>query len=222
MTDPNHITRQQLADLIGARAPSYVNELEKNGRAVRAPDGKLWLKTESLAAYHAGKDPSRQGVADRHAAARSAVAGQANQQQKTALAPVNNEEVATKSVAGEISPQKSQQYQNPDQETEAGDDQGRYNFQTSKAKREHFAAMEAQASYLKQMKELMDASEVRAVLAEILTVLRTSMEGLAYNMAPILAATNDEATIKSTLGAEIEHALKTASEALAKLGRGEM
>lgn len=72
MTDPNHITRQQLADLIGARAPSYINELEKTGRAVRAPDGKLWLKAESLAAYRAGKDPSKQGVADRHAAARAA------------------------------------------------------------------------------------------------------------------------------------------------------
>ena len=98
-TNPNHITRQQLADLIGARAPSYVNELEKNGRAVRAPDGKLWLKAESLAAYRAGKDPSKQGVADRHAAARSAAAVQAEQQQKQALAPVNADEVATKSVA---------------------------------------------------------------------------------------------------------------------------
>lgn len=72
MTDPNVITRQQLADLIGARSPSYINELEKNGRAVRAPDGKLWLKAESLAAYRAGRDPSKQGVADRHAAARAA------------------------------------------------------------------------------------------------------------------------------------------------------
>jgi hypothetical protein len=72
MTDPNHITRQQLADLIGARAPSYINELEKTGRAFRAPDGKLWLKAESLAAWRASKDPSKQGVADRHAAARAA------------------------------------------------------------------------------------------------------------------------------------------------------
>ena len=72
MTDPNHITRQQLAALIGARSPSYINELEKTGRAVRAPDGKHWLRTESLAAYRAGKDPSKQGVVDRHAAARAA------------------------------------------------------------------------------------------------------------------------------------------------------
>ncbi len=49
-TDPNHITRAQLADLIGARSSSYINELEKTGRAIRAPDGKHWLKAESLAA----------------------------------------------------------------------------------------------------------------------------------------------------------------------------
>lgn len=194
--DPNTITRSELAAIIGAKSPSYVNELEKNGRAVRAPDGKNWLKAESLAAYRAGKDPSKQGVADRHAAARAAAA------------PVQRAQAATESVAPE----------------DTGQDEppaGHYNFQTSKAKREHFAALEAEASYRKLVNELLEASEVRSVLNEIVTVLRTSLEGIPYNLAPILAATSDEATIKSTLSAEVEHALKTASEALAKLGRGE-
>jgi hypothetical protein len=180
-----------MADLIGARAPSYINELEKTGRAVRAPDGKLWLKAESLAAYRAGKDPSKQGVADRHAAARAAVAPPP--------------------------PPESEPADPQDKDA----DPGHYNYQSSKAKREHFAALEAEASYRKQIKELLEASDVRSVLTEVITILRTSMEGLAYNMAPILAATSDEAQIKSTLGAEVEHALKTASESLAKLGRGE-
>lgn len=196
MTNPNHITRQQLADLIGARSPSYINELEKNGRAVRAPDSKHWLKTESLAAYRAGKDPSKQGVADRHAAARAAADAQPA---PTPAAPADD----------------------PVDPSEANAAQGQYNFQSSKAKREHFAALEAEAAYRKLMKELLEASEVRSVLNEIITVLRTSLEGIPYNLAPILAATSDEAQIKSTLGAEVEHALKTASEALAKLGRGE-
>lgn len=191
MTDPNHITRQQLADLIGARSPSYINELEKNGRAVRAPDGKLWLKAESLAAYRAGKDPSKQGVVDRHAAARAA--------------------------ASPTPPPDADTADQPDKDPEPS----HYNFQSSKAKREHFAALEAEASYRKLVNELLDASEVRSVLNEIITVLRTSLEGIPYNLAPILAATSDEAVIKSTLSAEVEHALKTASEALAKLGRGE-
>ena len=196
MTDLNHITRQQLADLIGARAPSYINELEKTGRAVRAPDGKHWLRTESLAAYRAGKDLSKQGVADRHAAVRAAA-----------------------DTAASAAPPTKDPAQPPPPEDDT--DPGSYNYQTSKAKREHFAALEAEAAYRKLMKELLEASEVRSVLNEIITVLRTSLEGIPYNLAPILAATSDEAQIKSTLGAEVEHALKTASEALAKLGRGE-
>ena len=71
MSDPNHITRTALAALIGAKSPSYINELEKSGRAFRAPDGKHWLKAESLAAWQASRDPAYQGVADRHAAARA-------------------------------------------------------------------------------------------------------------------------------------------------------
>ena len=189
--DSNHITRQQLADLIGAKSPSYINELEKTGRAVRAPCGKLWLKAESLAAYRAGKDPSKQGVVDRHAAARAAAA------QPAAALPLDEEPTESETATGH------------------------YNYQSSKAKREHFAALEAEAAYRKLIKELLEASEVRSVLTEVITVLRTSIEGIPYNLAPVLAATGDEAQIKSILGAEVEHALKTASEALAKLGRGE-
>ena len=87
MTDPNHITRQQLAALIGAKAPSYINELEKTGRALRAPDGKHWLKAESLAAYRAARDPSKQGVADRHAANRAAADAETPAQDPTADEP---------------------------------------------------------------------------------------------------------------------------------------
>ena len=46
MTDPNHITRQQLAELIGAKSPSYINALETTVRTVLAPDGKILLKAE--------------------------------------------------------------------------------------------------------------------------------------------------------------------------------
>ena len=77
MSNPNHITRQQLAALIGANSPSYINELAKTGRAFKAPCGKLWLKAESLAAWQASRNPAFQGVADRHAAARAGQGGAA-------------------------------------------------------------------------------------------------------------------------------------------------
>jgi hypothetical protein len=150
-------------------------------------------KTNALLAQTA--DPAKQPVADRHAAARQAAADLRD---------------ADHDVQRHLPPNE------PDPDHTASE----YNFQGAKAKREHFAALEAEASYRQKIKELLEASEVRAVLAEIITVLRTRLEAIPYSMAPQLAATSDEVQVKALLTAEIEHALKTASESLAKLGKG--
>ena len=163
MTDPNHITRQQLADLIGARAPSYINELEKNGRAVRAPDGKHWLKAESLAAYRAGKDPSKQGVADRHAAARAAL------------------------------PQPTPEQPEPAPTEEPPARYSEYNYQESKAKSEHFAAAREQAAYLKEAGELVEHSRMMAAFAEAGTTIRSKLESWQTTLPPQLAGRDEAA-----------------------------
>lgn len=54
--------------------PNYGHELAKAGRLVMAPDGKNCLARASHERFNASKDPSKQGVADRHAAAREASA----------------------------------------------------------------------------------------------------------------------------------------------------
>lgn len=100
-------------------------------------------------------------------------------------------------------------------------DDTRYDYQGSKAKREHFAALEAEASYRAKVKELLEASEVRSVLAETVTVLRTAIEGLPYNLSAVLAATQDETEIRQIITSEVEAALKNASDRLERLGRGE-
>lgn len=169
---------------------TYGYQLKKEGRLVMAPDGKNVLVAESIALHAATRDLPRQGVADRHAAARS--------QSVKADIPVTVD-----SGSGDLNPP------------------ARYDYQDSKAKKEHFAALEAEASYRAKIRDLLDAGEVRSVLSEVMTVLRTSIEGLPYIAAPILAATSDEAEIKSFLHTEVECALNNASEALAKLGRGE-
>lgn len=48
----------------------YVYQLRDEGRLMLAPDGKAVLVAESIARIQATKDPSRAGVADRHAQAR--------------------------------------------------------------------------------------------------------------------------------------------------------
>lgn len=172
---------------------SYGYQLKKEGRLVMAAGGKQVLVAESLALHEATRDPSKAGVVARHAQARA-----------EAAAPVPE---AEPDAAEEDAPPGTP---------------GRYDFQGSKAKREHFAALEAEASYRQKINELLEASEVRAVLAEIVTVLRVSIEGIAYRTAPILAATSDEVEVRNILTGEVEAALKTANESLAKLGRGEV
>ena len=75
MTQPETLTPRQLAERLGFK-PHYGNQLAKEGRFVFAPDGKHVLVQESIARFHATKDPSKQGVADRHAAGRAAGADQ--------------------------------------------------------------------------------------------------------------------------------------------------
>lgn len=71
MTAPDTLTPREFAERLGYK-PHYGNQLAKDGRLVFAPDGKRVLVAESIARFEATKDPSRQGVADRHAAGRAA------------------------------------------------------------------------------------------------------------------------------------------------------
>lgn len=189
----NTITRQQLADLIGAKSPAYINELEKTGRAIRAPDGKHWLKAESLAAYKAGKDPSKQGVADRHAAARAASAPPPR-------------------PAPEAPPE-------PDLPAQSASQAGT-GYQQARAVKEKFFALEAKRAYEVAIGTLRDAREVEGIIATAMVEVRQRLENLAFSIAPIVAAQNDEAAVRKTLREAFEHTLRSASQHFAQLKAG--
>ena len=184
----NQITRQQLADLIGAKSPTYINELEKTGRAIRAPDGKHWLKAESLAAYKAAKDPGKQGVADRHAAARAA------------SAPPKPAPAA---------PEADLPTHNASQSGSA--------YQNARAVKEKFLALEAKRAYEVAIGTLRDAREVEGIVATAMVEVRQRLENLAHSIAPIVAAQTDEASVRATLRDAFDHALKSASQHFGKL-----
>ena len=118
MTQPETLTPRQLAERLGFK-PHYGNQLAKEGRFVLAPDGKRVLVQESIARFHATKDPSKQGVADRHAAGRAAAA-----------------------------PAQAEPPQDGD-EDDAGGDAPMYDFHNAKAKREHWAAEREHAAFRK-------------------------------------------------------------------------
>lgn len=191
MTDHNHITRAELASLIGAKASSYINELEKTGRAIRAPDGKLWLKNESLAAYRAGRDPSKQGVADRWAA------------QRAASQPMPDDDEADDAPAPAA----------PARQT----DQVGSTYQQARAVKEKFFALEAKRAYEVAIGQLREAKEVEGIVATAMTEIRLRLQNLAVSLAPVIAAQSDEAAVRASLADAFEHALRSASHHFAQL-----
>lgn len=193
MTDPNHITRADLASLIGAKAASYVNELEKTGRAIRAPDGKLWLKNESLAAYRAGRDPSKQGVADRWAAQRAA--------SQPVATPDDDEADDAPAPAA------------PARQT----DQVGSTYQQARAVKEKFFALEAKRAYEVAIGQLREAKEVEGIVATAMTEIRLRLQNLAVSLAPVIAAQSDEAAVRASLADAFEHALRSASHHFTQL-----
>ena len=185
MIDPNWVTTQQLADCINAKSRTYVYELGKNGRAFRAPDGKHWLKAESLAAWNASKNPSYQGVADRHAAA-------------SAAAPPPPD-----AGSQDEPPQRAQP---TEREAAIGS-----SYQQARAVKEKFFALEAKRAYEVAIGTLRDAREVEGLVATAMVEIRQRLENLATSIAPIVAAQAAEAAVRATLREAFEHTLKSAS-----------
>lgn len=204
MSDPNHITRAQLAALIGAKSASYINELEAQGRAIRAPGGKLWLRAESLAAWHASRDPSKQGVADRHAAARAAAQAATPHPEPDGDGPDDDAE-----------PPEHTRTATAGRSAGAADIGGSY--QQARAVKEKFFALEAKRAYEQAMGQLREGREVEHIAATAMTELRQRLENLATTLAPELAAIADEARIRAALQDQFAAALESASHHFARL-----
>lgn len=199
MAESNLMTIPEFSAHLGY-GRTYGYQLQKEARLVMAEDGKHVLVAESIARVRVTEDPSKQGVAQRHAQTRSRKTG------ALAIAAPEPAEGGEGDAEDEATP--------PEGPVLSG-----FDFQVAKAKREHFAALEAEVSYRARAKELLEASEVRAAVSEVMTVLRTSIEGISHRLAPALTAAVKETEVRSMLDAEIRYALETASATLAKLGR---
>lgn len=79
MTLPETATRKEFAGIARVK-PQYITQLEKDNRLVFTEDGKRILVAESLARIEATRDPSKIGVARRHAEARIAAEGEGSAQ----------------------------------------------------------------------------------------------------------------------------------------------
>lgn len=178
MTTPETLTPREFAERLGYK-PHYGNQLAKDGRLVFAPDGKRVLVAESIARFEATKDPSRQGVADRHAAGRAAAA-----------------------------PAPAEQAEPPaDPDDDAGGDAPMYDFHNAKAKREHWAAEREHAAFRKDAGELIELTTHIAAMADVGATVRAKLEAWASTLPPQLAG-RDEAAVRATLVDQVELLLR--------------
>ena len=170
---------------------SYATQLKNEGRLVMSPDGRRVLVAESLARIETTRDPSKQGVAQRHADGRGAAA-------------LTGHETEIAKIAEKIA------------ETVIGQEEPNYDYQTSKAKREHWAAEREHAAFRKEAEELMERTEVIAMMADAGATLRSQLEALASTLAPQLAG-RDESVIRATIADNVERVLSVLTEKFSRV-----
>ena len=229
-----HVTQAEFASLMGLSRP-YIAKLVTNGVIHLSETGLIDPKTAIEAMKAAGESTAfadTMSLADfaRYLGCKPSYITKLKQAGRLVLTEDGRRVKVTPSkerIEATRDPAKAQNTTTPKTPNEAATDPNEPptvanpDYQAARAKREHYAALQAEADYRAKIRELLDAGRVRAVLADVLTELRTQIEAIPHTLAPALAAMTDEAAVKSALVSEIESALHTASARLEKLGRGE-
>jgi len=166
--------------------PSYITQLKKEGRLVLTDDGKAVRVVESVQRINETRDPSKQGVADRHAATRATTTERATPTPEEPSAPPEP-------------PQESARIGNT--------------YQAARAVKERYLAMSAKRDYEIAIGRLMDADDVKRFVADAVVTLRTRLESLPDVLAPQLAAVSDENIARTLIAEGIEHALEECATA---------
>ncbi|MBB6578461.1 hypothetical protein HNP33_002543 [Comamonas odontotermitis] len=173
-TDDKLVSLADLSQALGCKR-TYAYQLRKEGRLVPADDGskRVWLRA-SMQRVQDTKDPSKAGVVARHAAARGAGMTQLP------------DDDADDELAGGAGAQ--------DAEGLAGG----YDFQSSKAKREHFAAAREENEYRREAGELIEVAEAKSAFADAAALLGAGLDAMAPTLAPQLVG-RDELAIRNAL-----------------------
>lgn len=197
MTDPTlTLTLGEFCDRINVKR-SYGTQLRNEGRLVMAADGKRVLVQASIDRIEATRDPSKAGVAARHAEQRGAPADTGHQvDTPAAAAPTTEAADATDPAAG------------------------LYDFQSSKAKREHWAAEREHAQFRKEAGELIERSVHIAAFASLGALLRSKLEGWAAILPPQLVG-RDEAGMAAAIAEQVEYLLNDISAAAQRQAQAE-
>lgn len=146
--------------------PSYVTSLRHAGRLVLTDDNLQVRVPESLQRIADTRDPSKAGVADRHAAGRAAREAEQD-------GDMHGDDDALHAPQARAAGQ-------------GGEDGNRY--QRARAAKEQYLAMQAKLDYEERIGKLVDAQQVRAIAADMGATVRRRLESLPT----VLAAMVDE------------------------------
>lgn len=187
------VSLKAFARILGCK-PSYVTQLKGEERLVLSADGKRVRVEESLALIRGTSDPSKAGVAERHAAARGAA---------TAAADLEDPE-ADDALPPEVA--------------QSSDAKRRAKALADKAETD---AKAAELDYRQRVGELLEAADVEHLIKSAVATFRGSLENLPDTLAPELSAIADESRIRVVLGEAIEHRLEELSRAFGAVARRE-
>lgn len=184
MSDANVATPKQLARILGV-SPSYITQLKEQGRLVRAEDGKRFLVAESLILIKQTGDPTKAGVAARHAAAR---------------APADVLDAAGRRGEAEDAGGDAEAVLPPAQDDPLAKRRALAQAQAEEAKARKLLRDEAV-----ELGQLLPVDEVRSAIADAVTAMRADLDNLPAILAPQLAAERDEDRVRAILRDAIEH-----------------
>lgn len=203
MSHPETCGFREFAGIVGCK-PSYVTELRKAGRLFLTDDRKRVRVAESLALIAETRDPSRAGVAARHAAARAAKA-------KAAPEPAG---------AGDDGPLSADDGDDlpilPADPVEASHARRKAKAIADKAEADARKALRDEQVELGQ---LLPAEEVEHAIRGAVVTFRGAMENLPDTLAPQLSAISDEGRVRVVLAEAFEHALEELARKLGAIAR---
>lgn len=194
MSNPNIMSIGAFNKHMGYKG-RYAYELAHAGRLVMAEDGKHVLVAESIQRINETKDPSRQGVADRHAQERGYEVGGA-----AVVSEGDGEK--TEELASNVGAASADSYK----------------FQDAKAKKEHYAALREENAYRKEAGELMEAAEALGAFADAAAKVAGVLDAVPATVGPMLAGL-DQAEVMRILGEQMDIARAEMAAALTKLAQ---
>lgn len=101
-----------------------------------------------------------------------------------------------------------------DPETNESHPSGNASYQESRAKKEHYLALQAKADYEKSIGELIERAQVERDWANVAIIMRSALERIPDMISAELAAENDHIRIHAILIQNIESALKEAAQTI--------